>query len=116
MLLFDELNKKSPIKIYNKYAEYPKLKPFKNDFFSTKANIYKGKTISPTIKYRPSMELELEHFCQCLIKNKKPTQILIMAKISKNNSKYKIFKIIFFLKRFDNKKLLYNKHLYDFSR
>ena len=33
MLLFDELNKKSPIKIYNKYAEYPKLKTFKNDFF-----------------------------------------------------------------------------------
>ncbi len=84
MLLFDELNKKSPIKIYNKYAEYPKLKTFKNDFFSTKANIYKGKTISPTIKYRPSMELELEHFCQCLIKNKKPnTDINYALKISK---------------------------------
>ena len=91
MLLFDEMNKKNPIKIYNKYAKYPKLSTFKNDFFSTKANIYKGKTITPKIKYRPSMELELEHFCKCLIEKKKPkTDINYAFQISKliENIKY----------------------------
>ena len=30
MLLYDEMNLKEPIKIYNKYAKYPKIQEFKN--------------------------------------------------------------------------------------
>ena len=36
MLLFDELDYKNPIKIYNKYANYPKTKNFKKDFLLKK--------------------------------------------------------------------------------
>ena len=50
MLLFDELDYKNPIKIYNKYANNPKTKNFKKDFFTQKANIFLGSTLKPKIK------------------------------------------------------------------
>ena len=33
MLLFDEMNIQEKIKIYNKYAVYPKIEKLKNTFF-----------------------------------------------------------------------------------
>ena len=36
MLLFDEMNFKYPIKIYNKYVEYPKIQSFEKRFFTQK--------------------------------------------------------------------------------
>ena len=39
MLFFDELNHSEPIKIYNKYAVYPKIEKLKNTFFSKQAKI-----------------------------------------------------------------------------
>ena len=36
MLLFNELDFKSPIKIYNKYANYPKINNFNKDFLHKK--------------------------------------------------------------------------------
>ena len=37
MLLFNELDFYSPIKIYNKYANYPKVNNFKKKFFYSKS-------------------------------------------------------------------------------
>ena len=36
MLLFNELDFKNPIKIYNKYANYPKISNFKKNFLLKK--------------------------------------------------------------------------------
>ena len=49
MLLFDEMNIHEKIKIYNKYAAYPKIEKLKNTFFSKQAKIYEGKNFSPKI-------------------------------------------------------------------
>ena len=38
--ILDEMNLKEPIKIYNKYAKYPKIHEFKKKFFASKALIY----------------------------------------------------------------------------
>jgi len=70
MLLFDEINKMNPIKIYNKYAEYPKINTFKKNFFTEKANIYYGKTFFPKIKFTSPLTLEILEFIKS-IKNKK---------------------------------------------
>ncbi len=73
MLLFDEMNFKNPIKIYNKYASYPKTTTFKKKFFTQKANIYLGLTKSPKIKSTSPLENEMREFLNCIYKKKKPT-------------------------------------------
>ena len=50
MLLFDEMKKNKKIKIFNKYASYPKLDKLKNKFFFKGAKIYEGQNIEPNIK------------------------------------------------------------------
>ena len=70
MLLFNEMDKKNPILIYDKFASYPKTSEFKKDFFTPKANIYLGKTYAPKIKFLSPLDEEIKHFLQC-IKNKK---------------------------------------------
>mgnify|MGYP001170312471 CR=1 FL=1 len=79
MLLFNELDFDSPIKIYNKYANYPKVNNFKKNFFTQKANIYFGSTFSPKIKFSSPLENEMKEFLLCLNGNKKP---LTSSKIS----------------------------------
>ncbi len=81
MLLFNELDFNSPIKIYNKYANYPKINRFKKNFFTQKANIYYGSTFSPKIKFSPPLENEMKEFLRCLYKKKEP---LTSSKISIN--------------------------------
>ena len=73
MLLFDELDFKSPIKIYNQYAVYPKIYKFKKKFFTQKANIYLGSTFIPKIKSKSPLENEMNEFMKCLVNKKKPT-------------------------------------------
>ena len=43
------LNRINIIRIYNKYAKYPKISEFNNKFFNKKAKIYLGKNYSPKI-------------------------------------------------------------------
>ena len=62
MLLFDEMNFKYPIKIYNKYAKYPKIQNFGKRFFTQKANIYLGSTLKPKIKTNSPLENEMKEF------------------------------------------------------
>lgn len=72
MLLFNELDFKDPIKIYNQYAVYPKIYEFKKNFFTQKANIYFGSTLTPKIKSNSPLENEMREFVKCITNKKKP--------------------------------------------
>ena len=72
MLLFDEMNLDEPIKIYDKYAKYPKIQDFDKKFFKSKALIHVGKNISPKIKTTPALENEIKHFFNSGIKKNRP--------------------------------------------
>lgn len=72
MLLFDELDPNYKIKIYNQYAKYPKTDNFKKSFFTSKANIYVGKTYSPKIAFKSPLKEEILHFFKCIKDRKKP--------------------------------------------
>ena len=92
MLLFDEMDKEKPIKIYNKYAEYPKIDSFKKDFFTEKANIYYGKTFFPKVKFTSPLTLEMREFIKSIQRNKTPKSdgkfaLEVMKLIEKANKK-----------------------------
>ena len=71
MLLFDEMNKTNKLKVFNKYAHYPKITKFKKDYISNKARIYEGKTKNYLIKETDTLKNELLHFQKmCKIKSK----------------------------------------------
>ena len=90
MLLFNELDFKSPIKIYHKYANYPKINNFKKNFFTQKANIYYGSTFTPKIKFSSPLDNEMKEFLKCLYKNKKPlTSSKVLINIMKTLEKLK---------------------------
>ncbi len=79
MLLYNELDFQNPIKIFNKYAEYPKISKFNKSFFTQKANIYSGSTIVPKIKFKSPLENEMQEFLKCLNKKKKPFTSIKLA-------------------------------------
>jgi len=81
MLLYNELDFKSPIKIFNKYAEYPKISKFNKKFFTHKANIYLGRTTEPKIKFKSPLENEMLEFLECVKGLKRP---LTSTKLSIN--------------------------------
>ena len=84
MLLFDEMNLEHKIKIFNKYATYPKISDFDNKFFFRKAKIYEGKSFAPNIKQNDTLKDELKYFFDCIKRNKKPpTDINFATKILK---------------------------------
>ena len=88
MLLFNEMLTDNKIKIYNKYAKYPKISEFDNKFFNKKAKIYLGKNYSPKITQNDSLLDELKYFFKCVKKNSKPiTDIDFASKILKTLSK-----------------------------
>ncbi len=62
MLLFDEMETKNKLKIFNKYAAYPKITRFKENYLSTKARIYLGKTKNVEVKESNTLQNELIHF------------------------------------------------------
>ena len=62
MLLFDEMNISEKIKIYNKYAIYPKIEKLKNTFFSKQAKIYEGNNFSPKIRDNDPLYDEIKNF------------------------------------------------------
>ncbi len=62
MLLFDEMETKNKLRIFNKYASYPKITKFKANYLSIKARIYLGKTKNINIKERDTLRDELNHF------------------------------------------------------
>ena len=72
MLMFNEMDLKKPIKIYDKFVDYPEVKKLSEKNFLPTAKINVGKTFSPKIKYTQPLKEELKHFVSCIIKNKKP--------------------------------------------
>ncbi len=64
MLLFDEMLKDNKIKIFNKYASYPKIEMLKNNFFKRKIKIYLGKNYSPKIINNDPLKDEIKNFLQ----------------------------------------------------
>ena len=64
MLLFDEMKKENKIKIYNKYAEYPKINKLSNKNFFKNAKIYEGSTINPSIKENDPLYDEIKYFLE----------------------------------------------------
>ena len=92
MLLFDEMDRINPVKIYHKYAVYPKIDTFKKKFFTQKANIYYGKTFFPNINYTSPLTLEMQSFINSVNNNKKPKtdgifSLKVMSLIEKVNKK-----------------------------
>jgi len=72
MLFFNEMDSREPLKIFNKYATYPKIQNFKKNFFNQKAKIYLGNNYSINVKEKPSVQNELAYFFNCINKNKTP--------------------------------------------
>ena len=62
MLIFDEMDLESPLKIYNQYAKYPTLEYFNKNFLNSKAYIYKGSSKKIKVKSKPPLENEILHF------------------------------------------------------
>ncbi len=62
MLIYDEMNLESPLKIYNQYAKYPKLDFFDKKFFGSKVLIYKGSSEVVKVKVRPPLQNEILSF------------------------------------------------------
>lgn len=86
MLLYDEINLNEPIKIFDKYAKYPKIKFFENKFFDKKVKLYIGD--SKVIKLKDTLPLvnELKHFFNCIKYKRKPLTSIDFA--------YEVLKIL----------------------
>jgi predicted dehydrogenase len=72
MLVFDEMENNNKLKIYNKYAIYPKITKFKKNYISNKARIYTGKTKTIKVKETDTLKDELIHFEKVCRKNISP--------------------------------------------
>jgi len=72
MLLFDEMDDQNKLKVFNKYAYYPKLTKFKKNYISNKARIYTGKTRNVKIMENDPLKNELKHFEKSCRTKKKP--------------------------------------------
>ncbi len=83
MLSFDEMDLVNPIRIYNKYAKYPKIHEFNKKFFEAKALIYLGKNFSPKIKSSQSLLNEIKYFLKLKKKDRPITDFLFSLKILK---------------------------------
>ena len=77
MLLFDEMNINEPIKIYNNYVSFPKIKNFSKLYFNQSKYIFKGKSKSIRLSMQKPLNVEIEEF----IKSKRN---LTNLKFSKN--------------------------------
>ena len=62
MLLFDEMKIRNKLRIFHKYAYYPKITKFRNNYLSNKARIYKGKTKNIFVRESDTLKNELKHF------------------------------------------------------
>ena len=71
MLLFDEMNDSNKLRIFNKFAYYPKLSKFKKTIYQIKQNLLRqNKNVK--IKETDSLKNELNYFENVSKKNQKP--------------------------------------------
>ena len=62
MLLFDEMNINEPIKIYNNYVSFPKIKNFSKLYFNQSKYIFRGKSKSIRLSMQKPLNVEIEEF------------------------------------------------------
>ena len=62
MLLFDEMNLKDPIKIYDNYVNFPKIDKFSKLYFNQSKYIFKGKSSSIKLKKTKPLNNEILEF------------------------------------------------------
>ena len=62
MLLFDEMNIKEPIKIYNNYVSFPKIDKFSKNYFNQSKYIFKGSSKSIRLKNMKPLDNEIKEF------------------------------------------------------
>ena len=62
MLLFDEMNINEPIKIYNNYVSFPKIKNFSKLYFNQSKYIFRGKSKSIRLSMQKPLNIEIEEF------------------------------------------------------
>ena len=67
MLLYDEMNMKEPIKIYNNYVSFPKIDKFTKYYFNQSKYIFKGSSRFIKLKDKKPLNEEIKRF----VKNKK---------------------------------------------
>lgn len=80
MLVFNEMDTKNSILIYNQYAKYPKIHKLNKLIFSSKPKIYKGDFKSVKVKNNDPVKDELKHFFNCIKYKKTPITNLFFAK------------------------------------
>ena len=80
MLLFDEMNIREPIKIYNNYVAFPKIDKFTKYFFNQSKYIFKGKSKSIKLKETKPLNNEIIEF---LKKKENITDLKFSEKIVK---------------------------------
>ena len=62
MLLFDEMNYKEPIKIYNNYVSFPKIDKFSKYYFNQSKYVFKGSSQSIKLKDTKPLDNEIKEF------------------------------------------------------
>lgn len=62
MLLYDEMNEKEPIKIYNNYVSFPKIDTFSKYYFNQSKYIFKGSSKSIKLKDNKPLNNEILEF------------------------------------------------------
>ncbi|MDC0416928.1 Gfo/Idh/MocA family oxidoreductase [Candidatus Pelagibacter sp.] len=83
MLLFDEMLVKDKLKIFNKYASYPKIEMLKNNFFNRKIKIFIGKNFTPRLKANDTLKDEIKHFLKFNSKKNKFCNVYFAKEILK---------------------------------
>ncbi len=64
MLLFDEMNSKQPLKIYDNYVNFPKIDKFTKNIFNQSKYIFKGKSKTIKLSDQKPLILEIKEFIQ----------------------------------------------------
>ncbi len=86
MLLFDEMNSKEPIKIYNNYVSFPKIDKFSKNYFNQSKYIFKGSSKSVKLQDTSPLNNEIKEFIKS---SKNITDITFSEKIIKTIKKIK---------------------------
>ncbi len=86
MLLFDEMNTKDPIKIYNNYVSFPKIDKFSKNYFNHSQYVFKGTSKSIKLKETKPLNNEIKEF---ITKKKNISDIFFSEKIIKLLKKIK---------------------------
>ena len=84
MLLYDEMNEKKPIQIYNNYVTFPKIDKFTKNYFNHSRYIFKGSSIGIKLTNKRPLNEEIKEFIK---KNKTITDIVFSQNVIQTISK-----------------------------